>query len=77
MGKKTGFTLIELLIALAIMAIVSAIAVPLYTSYSHRTFRNEAQADLLNCAQGLERFFPQSGRGRNSRHFRGTSLFAS
>lgn len=56
MGKKTGFTLIELLIALAIMAIVSAIAVPLYTSYSHRTFRNEAQADLLNCAQGLERF---------------------
>ncbi|MEE8244776.1 MAG: type IV pilin protein [Pseudomonadales bacterium] len=56
MGKKTGFTLIELLIALAILAIVSAIAVPLYTTYSQRTYRNEAQGDLLNCAQGLERF---------------------
>ncbi len=56
MGRKTGFTLIELLIALVILAIISAIAVPLYTSYSLRTYRNEAQGDLLGCAQGLERF---------------------
>ena len=38
------------------MAIVSAVAVPLYTNYSQRTYRSEAGADLLVCAQALERF---------------------
>lgn len=51
-----GFTLIELMIAVAILAIVAAIALPLYNQYSQRTYRAEAQADLMNCAQGLERF---------------------
>ena len=50
-----GFTLIELMVALAIMAIVAAVAMPIYTQYSNRTYRSEAQADLLNCAQALER----------------------
>jgi len=50
-----GFTLIELLVALAILAIVSAVAVPIYTQYSVRTYRAEAQSDLLACAQGMER----------------------
>ncbi len=54
--RLSGFTLVELLIALAIMAIVSAIAIPLYTNYSERTYRSEAGADMLGCAQALERF---------------------
>jgi type IV pilus assembly protein PilE len=53
--RVRGFTLIELLVALAILAIVSAVAVPIYTQYSVRTYRAEAQADLLGCAQGMER----------------------
>lgn len=53
--KVEGFTLIELMVALAIMAIVAAVAMPIYTQYSNRTYRSEAQADLLNCAQALER----------------------
>lgn len=56
MGSQLGFTLIELMIAMAILAIVSAVAVPIYTSYSKNTYRGEAQADLLLCAQGMERF---------------------
>lgn len=55
-----GFTLIELLVALAILAIVSAIAVPIYTQYSIRTFRADAQKDLLACGQGLERLASQT-----------------
>jgi type IV pilus assembly protein PilE len=51
-----GFTLIELMIAVAILAIVAAIALPLYNQYSMRTYRAEAQADLMACAQALERF---------------------
>lgn len=54
--RNAGFTLIELMIAVAILAIVAAVALPLYNQYSQRTYRTEAQADLMNCAQGLERF---------------------
>ena len=57
-GKRSsaGFTVVELMIAVAILAIVSAIAVPIYTQYSENTYRSEAKADLLMCAQGMERF---------------------
>jgi len=54
--KSRGFTLIELLVALSIFAIVSAIAIPLYTQYSQRSFRTEVMSDLLVCTQALERF---------------------
>ncbi len=54
--QSKGFTLIELMIALAILAVISAVAVPIYTDYSRNTYRGEAQSDLLLCAQGMERF---------------------
>ena len=50
-----GFSLIELLVALVVLALLSAVAVPIYVQYADRTFRREAQADLLRCAQGMER----------------------
>ena len=53
--SSDGFTLTEVLIALVIVALISAIAMPMYTRYSLRGYRTEAQADLLMCAQGLER----------------------
>ena len=55
-GRPLGFTLVELMVALAILAIVAAVATPLYTNYSQRTYAAEAQADLLSGAQALERF---------------------
>jgi len=60
MRRVGGFTLVELLVALAIMAIVSAIAVPIYTQYSIRTQRTNAEKDLLMCAQSMERLASRS-----------------
>lgn len=53
---RSGFTLIELMAAVAILALISLLAIPLYTGYSQRAFRSEAQADLLTCALGMERW---------------------
>ncbi|MFW6092454.1 MAG: type IV pilin protein [Pseudomonadota bacterium] len=58
--RSGGFTLVELMIAVAILAIVAAVAMPLYNQYSQRTYRSEAQADLMACAQGLERYAAQN-----------------
>ena len=51
-----GFTLLELMIAITIVAIVSAIALPLYTQFTERGYRTEVQGDLLTCVQALERW---------------------
>jgi len=58
--RTRGFTLIELLVALAIMAIISAIAIPIYREYSIRTQRVNAENDLMLCAQGMERLASQT-----------------
>jgi type IV pilus assembly protein PilE len=58
--RTRGFTLIELLVALAIMAIISAIAVPIYQEYSIRTQRTNAGNDLMRCAQSMERLASQT-----------------
>lgn len=55
--QARGFTLIELMIALAIIAIISAIAVPSYNNYQLRSHRAQAMADLAACAQALERHY--------------------
>ncbi len=54
-GGLRGFTLIELMVALVVLVVLAGVAWPLYAQYAKRTYRLEAQADLLNCAQGLER----------------------
>jgi type IV pilus assembly protein PilE len=50
-----GFTLVEMMIAVAVLAILAAVALPIYERYSNRAYRSEAMADLLDCAQALER----------------------
>ena len=50
-----GFTLIEVLIVIAIMGILSAIALPQYFSYVEKTRRSDAQASLLFEVQSMER----------------------
>jgi type IV pilus assembly protein PilE len=56
-----GFTLIELMIVVTVIAILSAIALPSYDEYVRRGRRAEAQAQLLQAAQYLERRYTTDG----------------
>ncbi|MDR3492743.1 MAG: type IV pilin protein [Gammaproteobacteria bacterium] len=60
MNKKIGFSLLELLIVLCIMGILTAIAIPNYSSYIMREKRYEAQAMLLRLSSGLENYYIQN-----------------
>lgn len=53
--RQRAFSLIEILVVLAVVAVLLAVAVPVYNGYSVRAYRTQVQADLLRCAQGMER----------------------
>ena len=53
--QHQGFTLIEVMIVVAIIGILSAIAMPSYNEYIRRGHRADARAGLLQAQQWLER----------------------
>jgi type IV pilus assembly protein PilA len=55
--NKGGFTLPELLIVMAIVGILSSIALPLYSSYRARAFDVRAQSDLRSIALAEEAYY--------------------
>lgn len=52
-----GFTLIELMIVVAIVAILAAIALPIYSNYITRGKLTEAQNNLSNLRVQMEQFY--------------------
>ncbi|MDZ7833272.1 MAG: GspH/FimT family protein [Desulfobacterales bacterium] len=54
MGKKYGFTLIELMVAIAIIAILSSIAVPNYISYRNNQQVTRAARQVYSTLQSAK-----------------------
>lgn len=61
-SQRLGFTLIEVLVAMAIIAILAAIALPSYAEYINRGRRAEGRTALNEALQQQERFFAANNR---------------
>jgi len=59
--REYGFTLIELLWVLAIVGLLSSLALPMYQQAQQRSQRSLAKLSLLQAAQWLERAASQQG----------------
>lgn len=53
--QENGFTLMELMIAVALVAILTMIAIPSFRGYAERTARATVQGDLVAAAAAMER----------------------
>lgn len=61
-SKIQGFSLIELMIAVAVIGILTGVALPSYTAYIQRANRTDAKNALMALAQRLEQNYTISGQ---------------
>lgn len=65
-NKIQGFTLIEILIAVVMVAILAAIALPSYRDQTQKARRADGKALLTNMSQQLERCYTKFGAYNNA-----------
>jgi len=53
---RRGFTLVELMLAVAIIAILAGIAIPIYSSYTDKTKTKQAVRDIEAISLEIEMF---------------------
>lgn len=63
--REYGFTLIELMVAVVILAILAAIAIPSYMGIQKRSARSEAKANLEAIALALEGYMAENNHYGN------------
>lgn len=56
-AQQRGFTLIELLVVVAIIGILSAIAIPQFALYRERAMRASVEGDARNAAASQEAYY--------------------
>jgi type IV pilus assembly protein PilE len=56
-SRQHGFSLIELVVAMVVVAILAAIAIPSYSNYVRKSRRTEAKTVLLDLISLEERFY--------------------
>lgn len=74
--KYNGFTLIELMVTIAIVAILSAIALPSYQNYIKRTNIKAAQTDLVALSLVFENYYQRNLSYPNQDYTNTTELMA-
>ncbi|MEN9847984.1 MAG: hypothetical protein RL368_724 [Pseudomonadota bacterium] len=60
--KQNGFTLVELMMVVAVIAILSTVAIPAYDQYITKARRADAKVALMKLAQLQEAFFSNNNR---------------
>ncbi len=55
-NRQDGFTLIEIMIVVAVLGILTAIALPSYNSYVQKSRRSDARAALMEAANRQQQF---------------------
>ena len=58
--RSSGFTLIELMVAVAIVAVLAAVALPTYRSYVLRSHRSDGLSTLTQDQVNFERCYAQN-----------------
>lgn len=58
--RQTGFTLVELIVVVAVIGILTAIALPSYQRYVRKSHCEDAKATLVGAANLMERYRAQN-----------------